>query len=132
MISRGIRNANPGNIRHSRVMWKGEAETQFDDSFVTFTDATYGIRAIVKILRTYKKMGLQTISQAISRWAPPNENDTGAYVKAVCRDCAINPDDIVNFDTVMPQVVKAIIRRENGSMPYTDAQIQRGIDLASV
>jgi len=81
---RGIRNNNPGNIRRNGDPWQGLAETQGDKEFFTFATPVYGIRALARTLITYQdRHGLRTIRQIISRWAPPVENDTESYVKAV-------------------------------------------------
>lgn len=131
MITRGVRNNNPGNIRHvPGVTWQGQATEQTDSAFVQFTDPVYGIRAIVRIMRSYERQGIDTLGEAIDRWAPPNENNSAAYVDAVCTECGIPAEDRVSLDSVMPKLVKAIIRHENGEQPYTDVQIERGIALA--
>lgn len=81
---RGIRNNNPGNIRHSPTKWLGQSEVQLDKDFVTFDEMKYGVRAICKILQTYQtKYHLQTVEQIIERWAPPSENNTAAYIEAI-------------------------------------------------
>ena len=130
-MTRGIANNNPGNIRHVLgVTWQGQAPVQTDPAFVDFIDPVWGIRAIVRIMRAYKKEGLNTIAEAIDRWAPPNENNSTAYVADVCSHIGCLPNDFLDFDTVMPDLVKAIIKHENGEQPYTDDQISRGIALA--
>ena len=130
-MTRGERNNNPGNVRivHG-VTWLGQSDTQTDEAFVQFTDPTYGIRATVRIVRAYKREGLLTLSEAIDRYAPPNENNSETYVTEVCTQCGLGPDDAVDFDTIMPQLVSAIIRHENGEMIYTPQQIADGIALA--
>ena len=128
---RGIRNNNPGNIRHSRVVWKGESVSQTDPDFVQFISPQYGLRAIVKILQSYQAEGIATIRAAISRWAPPSDNNpTDAYVDAVCRECSVAPDDPITFTDHLPQILKAIVLQENGSQPYPDDLIALAIGLA--
>jgi hypothetical protein len=131
---RGIRNFNPGNIRHSRTLWQGEADVQADDSFVTFKAPEWGLRAIAKILLTYQKSGLNTVRKIISRWAPPNENDTEAYVAAVAAAVGVKPDAVLNVSAsnVMAALVKAIVRHENGLQPYADAVVTEGLELAGI
>lgn len=130
-LTRGERNENPGNIRHvSGVTWQGQSANQTDESFVQFDDPIYGIRAIARIMKSYERQGLDTIAEAIDRWAPPNENNSVAYVNAVCKACGVEPDDKVDFDAIMPQLVKAIIVHENGENIYSDDQINQGIALA--
>jgi hypothetical protein len=42
----------------------------------------------------------------------------------------VDPDIGVDLDTVLVALVEAIIKQENGSQPYPEETIQRGIDLA--
>ncbi|MGE0652016.1 MAG: structural protein [Alphaproteobacteria bacterium] len=109
-----------------------------DPRFVVFLAPEWGIRAIARVLRTYRdKHGLTTVRGIIGRWAPPKENDTGAYVRSVAERCGVGPDDDVDIDdvAVMRELVKAIIRHENGRPPdggdwYDDAVIDDGISRA--
>lgn len=127
---RGIRCNNPGNIRLSSEKWQGEIQGD-DKAFKTFSDPVYGIRALAKLLLNYeRKYGLNTISGLISRWAPPNENDTTAYVKAVAGACGIGAYDPIDVGAYLPCIVPAIIKHENGKQPYSLDLIERGIDLA--
>ena len=87
----GERNNNPLNIRKvPGTHWKGEIlpSIQGGDgggSFVQFTTLEHGIRAAYQILDTYRrKYKAVCIEDIISRWAPPSENDTRAYIRSVC------------------------------------------------
>lgn len=83
MIPRGIRNNNPLNIRRG-TNWLGLSKNQTDPSFCQFDSMTYGLRAGLIIIRTYmQRYKLNSIHAIVSRWAPPSENDTNAYVKSV-------------------------------------------------
>ena len=87
---RGLRNNNPLNIRHSASRWQGARAKQTDKSFVQFTSLTMGYRAAWRILESYynyyeKKQTPFTPRNIIQRWAPPTENDSEAYLKAICR-----------------------------------------------
>lgn len=132
---RGIRNNNPGNLRRSGDPWQGLADRQTDMEFFTFKSAIYGIRALARTLISYQdKHGLRTIRQIISRWAPPNENNTNAYIRAVAADVEQDADQILDmhrFDHLLP-LTKAIIRHENGQQPYADAELTKGLVLAGV
>jgi hypothetical protein len=130
-MTRGERNHNPGNIRRVKgVIWVGQSPEQTDDAFVQFTDAKYGIRAIARILASYERQGIDTLGQAIDRWAPPNENNSQAYVDAVCADCGIGPDTLISLRDHFTQIVTAIIRHENGGVIYSPDEILQGIALA--
>lgn len=83
MIPRGIRNNNPLNIRRGDN-WLGLSKQQKDPAFCQFDSMTYGLRAGLIIIRKYMmKYNLRSIHAIVSRWAPPSENDTNAYVKSV-------------------------------------------------
>lgn len=130
-MTRGERNNNPGNIRHvPGVTWLGQSAIQTDDAFVQFTDPRFGIRAVARILRSYETRGIDTLEDAIDRWAPPNENNSVAYVQAVCTDCGIAADEAISLEDHLPAVVTAIIRHEEGEVIYTPDQIAQGIALA--
>ena len=90
MKTRGTRNNNPLNIRHSADQWQGAREEQTDKSFVQFKSMAYGYRAAWETLQSdYNRFSMQsrafTIKNIIGRWAPPKENDTEAYIRSVMR-----------------------------------------------
>ena len=89
-LPRGLRNNNPLNIRHSASRWQGARVEQTDKAFVQFTSMKMGYRAAWRILETYfKHFEAQhkpfTPRNIIYRWAPPNENDSEAYLRRVCQ-----------------------------------------------
>lgn len=135
-VPRGIRNHNPGNIRRTpNPRWQGLAEHQSDPEFLRFRSPEWGIRAMAVTLITYfDRHGLDTVREIIGRWAPPNENNTGAYVDAVARRVGVGSDETINVHdwSVMHPLVQAIILVENGQQPYTAAQIQEGLRMAGV
>lgn len=128
-LPRGIRNNNPGNIRKGQK-WRGLAKEQNDPAFDTFTTAEYGIRALAKVLLTYeRKYGLNTVRGIIGRWAPPNENNTTAYVNHVAALLSVDPDQVVSVREKLPLLIPAIIQHENGIQPYSEKTIADGIGL---
>lgn len=129
MISRGLRNNNPGNIDRTSVKWKGMAAAQSDPRFITFTAPQWGIRAIARILLGDWREGQNTIASLIHEWAPPIENDTDAYVVAVGKACRVDPYKPCDIPALLPKLIPAIIQHENGSQPYPPELIQLGIDL---
>ena len=72
-MSRGLQNCNPGNIRQSKVRYKGEVRPSRDSAFKQFESLAWGYRAIFVLLDTYRiRYGLDTIRGMISRWSPPH------------------------------------------------------------
>ncbi len=134
-MSRGLTNCNPGNIRQSNVKYQGEVRPSRDPAFKQFSSLAYGYRAIFVLLDTYRiKYGLNTIRGMISRWAPPSDNNqTEAYIAAVCADTGIG--DTTPVDTrdraVMLRMVAAISRVENGVVADME-EVERGWEIFSV
>lgn len=131
-MTRGIRNNNPGNIRHGSSQWLGMSPTQTDTEFVQFDDPVYGIRALAKLLKNYQsRYRLNTVRALISRWAPPNENDTDSYVKHVARVAGVHPDSVISVTDYIRPITEAIIKHENnGLLPYSEDQITKALSLA--
>jgi len=131
-MTRGIRNNNPGNIRKSNIAWLGKIPGN-DPDFETFDTPEHGIRALAVNLKTYQeKYGLNTIYDIISRWAPPSENDTAAYMESVARSTGIPVNEVISLSNpvTLTKFVNAIIHHENGMNPYTGAEISTGIATA--
>ncbi|HCM9607657.1 TPA: hypothetical protein N5N82_004637 [Enterobacter kobei] len=130
--ARGIRNNNPGNLEFSKTNpWVGQ--TGDDGRFAKFETPEHGIRALGRNLLSYQRQGIDTVSDIINRWAPPSDNNnTDAYIKAVCAQLGVTPDqqlDASNPDT-LKALCAAIIQHENGSQPYSDQQLSTGVSAA--
>lgn len=115
-LPRGLCNNNPGNIRKNSDVFQGE-KTSSDKEFKQFKSMAYGYRAIFKILSNYyRNYKLDTIRKMISRWAPENENNTDAYIKAVSDYAGIPTDDPINVNDreQMIRIVAGMSKVENG------------------
>lgn len=122
----GIRNNNPGNIRFTGIDWTGMIGKQ--GGFCVFDKMVNGTRAIAVIWRVYLTVDrVKTIREGIARWAPPTENDTSAYVAAVCRETGLNADDPISptLETVR-NIIAAIIQHENGQTMWSFFCSNRG------
>lgn len=129
MATRGIRNNNPGNIRVSKDQWEGM--TGDDGAFVTFDSPESGVRALGKNLLSYGRQGYDSIEKIINRWAPPNENDTQAYIDSVVAATGIPATqslDLSNPDT-LSSLAQAISFHETGSR-YNPEVYQQGVARA--
>lgn len=129
MATRGIRNNNPGNIRVSKDQWEGM--TGDDGAFVTFDSPESGVRALGKNLLSYGRQGYDSIEKIINRWAPPNENDTQAYIDSVVAATGIPATqslDLSDPDT-LSSLAQAISFHETGSR-YNPEVYQQGIARA--
>ncbi|ECA4811365.1 hypothetical protein ELP00_14640 [Salmonella enterica subsp. enterica serovar Kiambu] len=130
---KGVRNNNPGNLVASNQGWDGELTS--DGKFSRFDTPEHGIRALAKNMRTYQnKHDLNTVSQMISKFAPPEDhNDTATYIKAVSGMMGVDPEQHIDTGDAgtLTKLVNSIITVENGSNPYTSQQINDGV-LAAI
>lgn len=146
--SRGFLNNNPGNVDRGADIWQGEIRdpadsrlTEFQRTelvkgrFCVFLQPQLGIRMLAKTLFAYRdQLGRRTVRQIINTWAPPNENDTGAYVNVVAGKVGVSPDaeiDVRDYKTLRA-LVSAIIVHECGGMPYAGSEVEDGLMLAGV
>ena len=130
-MSRGIDNCNPGNIRLSKVFYRGEVQPSQDAAFKQFGSMEWGYRAMFVLLDTYaRRYGLNTIRGMISRYAPPSENNTEAYIAAICEWTGIAADEVLDTRSRqdMVPIVVAMSRIENG-LPALRPQVEKGFDL---
>lgn len=131
---RGIRNNNPGNIDRTAEKWQGMAADQSSDSrFVVFSAPVWGLRALAKVLLSYqRKHGLRTPAAIIGRWAPPVENDTGAYARQVAKALGVGVGDQINLQQpeTLQRLLPAIVQHENDQQPYPAALIAEAVRLA--
>lgn len=117
-LSRGLRNNNPGNLVISSNDWEGkipEAQNT-DGTFEQFTTANYGIRAMAYDLMHDVNQNGYTLQQLITEYAPPSQNDTGAYINYVSSVTGLQPGERVTFSyLLLSEMLRVIIQVENGS-----------------
>lgn len=129
--SRGLRNNNPGNIRLSPTPWLGEVRPSQDSAFCQFRTMAHGYRALIKLLRNYRRLhGCLSVAHFITRWAPPQENNTEAYINRVCHHMQVpatyQPD--VDHRNDMCALASAISLVENGT-PALSSDVEAGWEL---
>ena len=131
-MPRGIRNNNPLNIKKSRFKWVGTSETQNDPVFVQFDSMKYGLRAAFKILLTYSVVWkCRTLQQYISRWAPPEENDTLNYITFVGQALGIHSWDLIDWDNreQMVALVMAMCMMEGCGAYVKVSEVREAYDM---
>ncbi len=129
MATRGVRNANPGNIRKSKDQWEGAIGD--DGAFVIFDSPESGVRALAKNLQSYGRQGYDSIEKIINRWAPPSENDTQSYIDSVVSATGIPATqslDLSDPDT-LSSLAQAIGFHETGSR-YDPEVYKQGVARA--
>jgi len=114
-ISRGIRNNNPGNIRAVGDQNKDR------QGFRVFRTMEEGIEAADEQLKRYTDKGVNTISKIITKWAPPSENDTQAYIDDVVKETGFKADEVIDSPGMRYMLMAAMFKHESGSgAPNTD------------
>jgi len=139
MTIRAVRNNNPGNIRVG-IKWHGlmppehmTPEQAAETQFCVFATPADGFRAMAAVLLNYKKLhAITNLRAVIARWAPPSENNTGAYLTDVCSRMHMGPDDPFPFGTPssVMALCKAIATHEAGGWFFNDFDLQAGVSAA--
>jgi hypothetical protein len=122
--SLGVRNNNPGNLRQWGDMPRDAK------GYAMFPTADAGLAAAIKNLRAQQQVhGLNTIESIIGKWAPPSENDTGAYISDVVKRTGFGAKQRLNLDdaaTVAP-LISSIIKHEGNGAAYSDEMINKAV-----
>jgi hypothetical protein len=102
-------NNNPGNLRFA-----GQAgAVQGEGGFARFNSPEEGVQALARQVRLDSSRGLN-LSQFISKYAPPTENDTNKYIADMIAMTGASPDTpISNID--LNTLVKAIAKKESST-----------------
>lgn len=122
-MSRGERNCNPLNLVRG-IQWRGLRKEQTDSRFCQFVSMKYGWRAALITLRSYitglngKRQPRDTIEKIITRWAPPNENNTENYIKCVSSAVGIDRRMRVKWNdrVIVCAICKAMAYQECGKL----------------
>lgn len=107
--SGGMNGNNPGNIR--------PVGTGPGGGFRNYPDLGSGITGVLGNLNSYGKLGLNTVSKIVSTWAPPNENDTQAYIADVAKQTGLDPNAPLNMNDpkTLTRLALAITNHEQGT-----------------
>lgn len=135
-LPRGVRNNNPYNIRRSAANnWQGRVPLAQnpDSDFEQFQNYTWGVRAGVKVLRTYyTRYNLRTIRDILYRFSPPSENDTEAYIRAAASRTGFGANEQLpwSYEAIF-RLSEAITAQENGRQwAISRAEFNRGWEAA--
>lgn len=108
---------NPGNLRPPGS----------GTGFQQFSTPEEGYAAMQRqLLLYYNRDHLSSVGQIVNKWAPPSENDTGAYVGDVAKRMGVSSMDkldLSNPDT-MSKLIAAMAHHENSKNTITSAQVK--------
>nr|WP_294931284.1 hypothetical protein [uncultured Flavobacterium sp.] len=132
---RGLRNNNPGNLIRTSIAWQGKIPfpQSKDLKFEQFTTLKFGIRAMLRDLINDIKKGKNTVRLLIKEYAPPTENNTEAYITAVCKTLGVTADQKITSinNAFLIQLARAIMKVELGAShtQVTDSDIQQALEV---
>ena len=129
-LPRGVRNNNIGNITKTNINWMGKIKNGTDAHFEQFISIPFGIRALIKNIRTEISRG-KTLKEFTYRYAPPSENNTAAYLNALENATGMKPDDKLKDDkALIKALVFAIGVKENGKNYTDNTDFEQGYELS--
>jgi hypothetical protein len=131
-MPRGLTDNNPGDLTPPPSgSWNGQVG--LDGPFCIFSDTVLGLRALaMDIANNIIGDGNNTITLLITKYAPPFQNDTAAYISSVAGDTGLDPNSAIpQTQAVLASLMRAIANKElgpNWSSKYVpDADIAAGI-----
>lgn len=128
---RGIRNNNPGNLMGDQG-FQGYTKTDAGQ-YAQFDTPENGLRAMAINLRNQQDIhGLTTVQDIFTKYAPPDKNNTAAYIKNVASALNVEPGDKIDMHNpdVLAKVMQATIKQENGVNPYSAKNITYAVTQA--
>jgi len=129
--TRNWRNNNPGNIEFGDFARRyGAIGT--DGRFAIFPTYETGRRAKEALLFETSSYSNLTIAQAITRYAPPTENNTTAYINTVANSIGVDPNTpLQNLTPQQRQIMLNSMERVEGFRPGNVQVIEPGQTYAS-
>lgn len=125
----GMQQNNPGNMRD----WD-HGVTPIRRGFAVFNSMEQGLSALAGNILKYQERGWNSMREFFSHYAPPGENNTGAYISDVANRLGVDPDQKVNLGDqgTMTRLMAAIVNHEQGYQPfgagaYSAAAASRGV-----
>jgi len=97
---------NPGNMRPPGA----------STGYQKFPTMLSGLSEMARQLLVYGDRGLTSVSSIVSKWAPPRENNTAAYIADVSARTGFSADQQLNLrdPTTLQRLMDAMIRHETG------------------
>jgi len=133
------RNNNPGNL-----VYAGQpGAVRGDGGFAKFTTKAAGIQALQNQITLDAVRGsdvngrpINSISDLIYSWAPPNENDTAGYISFVAASTGYDPNaPLSSLSASNDYTVSLPVSQDAGGgfdLSQLTAQLQSPVDLSSV
>ena len=135
-MSRGIEFNNPFDLEFvpQTVPWIGQ--TGRDGDLLIFDTIENGLRAGFKdIKNAVVRDGFNTLNKFAAHYAPPDENDTAAYVRGLASTTGSGPDDVLILDEPeeLINLAHAVLIQEQGAdyaVTLTEEQLERAASEA--
>lgn len=129
--SRNWRNNNPGNLEFGDFARRYGAIGS-DGRFAIFPTYEAGKRAKEALLFEGRGYAGMTIAQAITRYAPPNENDTAMYIRTAAAAAGVSPNTLMSdLNAEQRQALLAAMERVEGFRVGRVEVVQPGTAVAA-
>lgn len=116
---RNWRNNNPGNIEYGAFA-KAHGAIGTDGRFAVFPDVQTGQAAQTTLQFNTSRYANKSITDAISSYAPSNENNSAAYAAALAESLGVSPDTKLSDLTPDQQAEYVAAQRQvEGGVPGT-------------
>lgn len=130
-LPRGVLNRNPLNIEHrEKNKWLGLADPPTDGRYARYIHPIYGLRAGLRIMRSYEGRGIISVGSVIAKWAPKeDDNPVTAYVHFVTTNAGVAHSTYVLKSDRLAEILLAMTHFEQGIAPYRRLIFVAAIEL---
>lgn len=115
-VPEGILLNNPGNLEYRNQ--PGAAQM---GRWAAFASEGEGLYQLGRQIELYGSRGINSVSSIISKFAPPGENNTAAYIADVSKRLGVSADQSLSLTnpTLLANLMNAITLHEQGVNPYS-------------
>lgn len=115
--NRNWRNNNPGNIEYGDFT-RSHGAIGTDGRFAIFPDLATGRAAKEALFFEGKNYKDKTVAEAVNRWAPPSENNTGSYIANLAGAAGVDPNTpLASLDPGQRAAMMQAMERVEGMKP---------------
>ncbi|EBQ9797590.1 hypothetical protein DM035_26140 [Salmonella enterica subsp. enterica serovar Kottbus] len=120
---------NPANLRYAAGY---ETASTRSGKFAVFPSLDEGVLAAAKQLQIYGTKGINNIHDIISKWAPPNENNTKAYIGHVVNATGRSEFEKLNLNDTrtLAKLITAMSVKEGAGSRLSEGKVIQIINNA--
>lgn len=127
----GMKLCNPFDLElNTHIVWEGQVTPPgLSKIFCQFESMFMGLRAGYIDIKNSISEGYNTVEKFVGHYAPPTENDTAAYIKAVSQHLQMGATETLQL-AQLKELGVAVLVQEQGSCQFSDSILSEAVAAA--